>query len=149
MTSRARKSVIIGILLLVSSTMSLSAPSPFESGGIRSGLKRSPGDYVAAVIEYRGTVTCGDAGGERRCWSYAAVIDEMAARPASKSPRTTLKVLAGRETGERAEGRSIAFLVPIEGTDLYGATYLSVYTRSGHERFREAVEMAIGGTAPL
>jgi len=136
-------------LVLVLSMTVPSAQSPFDFGGIRSGLKRSPGDYVAAVIELRGKITCDEAKTGRQCWAYAFVVDEIASRPASKSPRVVMKVAAGRESGEEVHHRAIAFLVPREGTDVYSGTFLSVYTRAGHERFRQAVEMAIGGTESL
>ena len=144
-----RNRSIILVFALVFSMTAPSAQSHFESGGIRSGLERSPGDYVAAVIELRGTITCDEAKTGRLCWSYAFVIDEIASRPASKSPRIVIKIAAGRKTGEQVAGRAIAFLVPRAGTDVYSGTFMTVYTRAGHERFRRAVETTIGGTRSL
>ena len=140
--------ILVAVLLLASTAVS-SAPTPFEITGIRSGLARSPGDYVAAVVEFRGAVDCTEFDWGRRCWSYVAVLDEMASRPGSKSPRAVLRMSSAGEGGERLNGRAIAFLVPMEGTDIYTPTFISVYSRSGHQRFQQAVELAISGSRSL
>jgi hypothetical protein len=78
-----------------------------------------------------------------------SVVDEIASRPNSASPRRLLKIAAGGEPGTRITGRGIAFLVPIEGTNIYSGTFLTNYGTKKHERFRRLIEAAISGTESL
>jgi len=133
------------LLLLFLGVVGTGMAGPWELSGIRSGLERSPDDYVAGVIRVYGESQCQEHNGKRLCWVSAAVIDEIASRPADRSPRRTIKFMSGDEPGKQATGKLIVFAVPIGDTDIYAGTLAMVYGPSKHRRFRELVEMAITG----
>ena len=146
MRSRA---LLLSVLIACTTAVS-SAQSPFEVAGIRSGLLRSPDDFVAGVFEHIGPIRCSSgAQGGQLCWTPVLVIDEIASRPTSKAPRLRLKVLAHGEPGERLTGRGIAFLIPIEGTDVYSGSFMMAYGPTKYQRFRYLVEAAIAGTQSI
>jgi hypothetical protein len=133
------------LLLLFLGVVGPGMAGPWELSGIRSGLERSPDDYVAGVIRFYGESQCQEHKGNRLCWVSAVVIDEIASRPTGRSPRRTIKFASAREPGRQATGKAIVFAVPIENTDIYSGALLMVYGPSKHRRFRELVEMAITG----
>jgi hypothetical protein len=133
------------LLLLFLGLLSTGLAVPWELPGIRSGLERSPDDYLAGVIRFYGESQCQEHQGSRLCWASAVVIDEIASRPADRSPRRTIKFAFGDEPGKQATGKLIVFAVPIGDTDIYAGTLAMVYGPSKHRRFRELVEMAITG----
>lgn len=145
-----RDGILMSAFLIVCASMVTVAQSPFELRGIRSGLARSPDDFVAGVFESIGSIQCEaqDNGGQL-CWSRVLVVDEMISRPTSKSPRLQLKLAAGGKPGEVITGRLIGFLVPIKGTDVYSGSYMTGYGPNKHQRFRHLVETALTGERSL
>ena len=130
---------ILGVL-----SVSAVLAQPFELFGIRSGLEQSPTDFVAGVIEFRGEVRCEERSKRQLCWVPALVIDEIASRPASRSPRGVIRMLSGSTPGTRVTGRTIVFAVPYV-SNVYKGTHNSVYGPNRHKRFRELIEKAVNG----
>ena len=141
-----RNPILLSAFVIFCTTLALPAASPFEIDGIRFGLERSPDDFVAGVFELIGPLRC-DSGSQPGplCWVRVLVVDEIVSRPTSKAPRIELKVLAAGKPGERLTGRFVAFLIPIEGTDIYAGSFSGAYGRKQHQRFRRLVETAITG----
>jgi len=126
------------------------AQSSLDIGALRSGLERSPDDYVAGVFKHVGAIRCDTpSAGTRRCWSKVVVVDEIASRPASKAPRVELKVAVQGEPGRQFHGSFIAFLIPFDGTEVYAGTYRDAYGEKAYRRFRDLVETTITGKRSL
>ena len=142
--------ILLSAFLILGATVVSDAQTPFEMKGVRFGLDRSPDDFVAGVFRNIGSVECDESQQERKhCWSRVMVVDEIASQPASKAPRLELKVFTGAEPGRQLTSRFIAFLIPLEGTDLYTGTFMSTYGETKHRRFRQLIETTITGERPL
>ena len=137
------------LFLLLAAAPLVAVADPFGLSGIRSGLQQSPNDYVAAVVRFTGEIQCPKEVRVGQCWALAVVVEEIASRPASKSPREIIKIRTAASPGKRLSDSLIVFAVPIPQTDIYHMTLGMVYTRSSHERFKHLVDIAINGTRSI
>jgi len=131
--------LMIGLL-----TLSYAQPIDFTVAAIKEGLRRSPNNYIAAVVEIGGRVQCVGPDSGDLCWVRAVVVEEIASRHPDGFPKTFL-LASGAAPGTRASGKLIVFAVPMGETGVYSSTSASVYGKGRLRSFREAVDIALHG----
>jgi hypothetical protein len=138
------RSCLLLALLIGPLTLSYAQPIDFSVAGIKEGLRRSPNDYIAAVVAVRDQAQCVERGSGKLCWVRAVIVEEIASRHPGGFPKTFL-LASGDTPGTWVSGKSIVFAVPIGETGVYGSTAASVFGKGRLRSFREAVNIALHG----
>ena len=139
------RSCLLLVLLISPLTLSHAQPIDFFVAGIKEGLRRSPNNYVAAVVQIRGRVQCGERDNKNLCWVPAIVVEEIASRHPGDFPKTFLLHASSSTSGSLVSSKSIVFAVPIGETGVYGSTAASGYGEGRLRSFREALDIALHG----
>lgn len=138
------RSRLLLALLIASLSLAHAQPIDFSLAGIKEGLRRSPNNYIAAVVLVRGQVQCVERDSGKLCWLRAIVVEEIASRHPDRFPETFL-LASGDTAGTWMSSKAIVFAVPIGKTGVYGSTAASVYGDGRLRSFREAVHIALHG----
>ena len=112
-------------------------PPEFFLGGIKSGLERSPDQYVAALIEVVTPPDCDDPSLERTWKLLITIIKLFAVKGSEVREGDSIQSFGNGAVGSRY----LAFVVPIDvGTVVYSGTLMSGRTdESTQRKFADAI----------
>jgi len=122
----------IAIVVLPAVGVAGDSSEPFSAlQGIRTGLSRGHGEYVAAIVEVVAAQKCSTATDTSTCSTDSKVVEVLASHGREFKPGDMLAFLNSGGVGSRY----LVFLVPLAGqSNMYGATFLSLSVSESDRR---------------